>query len=147
MSSTQLVDAEDPRGLRHVAVAFGRQAEDGAKHAERLGRRHRRTHFGVQIFAVLAGVVAGVSGIAEGAPLLTGVAGFTASGLAGVQTRLNAEALAQFHFVQSAGYGAIGRRFEVLAEGPDELTADQINALVERLLMWQARKVGDQTLP
>ena len=101
--------------LRSLASDYAEAACDAAKKAEKFGQRHRRTHFCVGISAVLAGVVAGTAGIAEGAPILAGIAGFTASALAGMGTRLDAEALARFHFSQGAGYGAISRRFEVLA--------------------------------
>src|SRR3954469_6473586 len=85
-------------GLRELASEYSQEAWRAQEHAEGLGRRHRRVHFGVAILAALAGVVAGTAGIAEGAPGVAGVAGFSATALVGLNTVLNAEKLARFHF-------------------------------------------------
>lgn len=131
----------DPAGLRSVSARYAQESLEASEHAERYGRRHRKGYFVVGILAVVAGVIAGTTGIAQGAPVVTGIAGFAASALVGIGSTYNAETLARFHFSQGAGYGAISRRFRNLAEGTDEPTLTQVDELVERLGRWQSRSL------
>jgi hypothetical protein len=132
------------RGLRGLAALYCEQAWDQMKKANRLGRRHRTVHFSLGILAAVVAAVAGTAGITEAAPALTGVAGFTASALALIATRLDAERLARFHFSQGAEYGAISRLFQDLAKAPGDPTKEQVDALVERLGAVQGRKLNDE---
>jgi hypothetical protein len=109
----------------------------------KFGKRHRKANLIVGIAAVAAGVTAGVAGIAQHAPVLTGIAGFSASALAGVGTKLDAERLARFHFTQAADYGELARLFETLATATAEPGPEQIGGLVSRFAQVQGRSLED----
>jgi hypothetical protein len=130
-------------GLRGLACSYGAEARERGDHAVGLGKRHRFVHFAVGIVAVIAGVVAGITGLAESNSLVTGIAGFTASALAGTATRLDAERLARFHFAQAADYGAIGRLFETLATAPAEPTRNELDDLIGGFARIQGRGLDE----
>ena len=132
-----------PMGVRATASQWARCAWKAHQDAERLGERHRFVHFASGILAVAAGVVAGTVGIAADEPVVTGVAGFTASALVGIQTTLDAPGLAQFHFSQAGGYGAMSRLFTNLAQDTAEPTRQQVDELVMRLGKWESRALGE----
>jgi hypothetical protein len=135
------------RGLRGLAALYCDQSWEYMRMANRLGRRHRSVHFSIGIAAALFAAVAGTAGIAEWSPIVTGIAGFAASALALMATRLDAERLARFHFTQGADYGAISRLFQGLVKSPAEPTRKQLDDLVERLRVVQARKLDEQDRP
>jgi hypothetical protein len=108
-----------------------------------MGGDTEKRIFAVGISAVIAGVVAGIAGLAENVPLLTGIAGFGASALAGIGTKLDAERLARFHFSQAADYGEVARLFETLATATVEPTRDELDALVSRMAQIQGRWLDD----
>jgi len=136
----------DDGGLRGLACRYGREAREQRAEAVKYGQRHRKAHFAVGISAVIAGVIAGIAGLAEDAPLLTGIAGFGASALAGIGTKLDAERLARFHFSQAADYGQVARLFETLATGTAEPTRDELDRLVSRFAQVQGRSLDDPRL-
>ena len=133
----------DDGGLRGLACRYGKEARKERAEAVKYGKRHRQVHFGVGIAAVIAGVVAGATGIAAHVPAITGIAGFSASALAGIGTKLDAERLARFHFGQAADYGEVARLFETLATATAEPTRDDLDALASRLAQVQGRGLDE----
>ncbi len=133
----------DSGGMRGLACRYGKEAREERAEAVKYGQRHRKAHFGVGISAVVAGVIAGATGIAADAPTITGIAGFGASALAGIGSKLDAERLARFHFGQAADYGEVARLFETLATATAEPTRDELDALVSRLARVQGRGLDD----
>jgi hypothetical protein len=140
-SSKAAAEASD---LRELAKLYGEELDRSKKKAYRLGSHHRVVQVGVGVFAVVAGVVAGVTGLAETNPLITGIAGFTASALAAITPTLDAKRLASFHFSQAGEYDTIGKRFEVLATGAKEPSEDELNSLIDQIAASKARRVEDE---
>jgi hypothetical protein len=140
MPLTELADIQD---LRELARHYSVKVEKKQKRSHNLGKRHRTVYFAMGIGAVAAGVVAGVTGLAESNPLLTGIAGFGASALAAITPKLDAERLGRFHFARAAEYGAIARHFEILAIAPAEPTSSKIDDLSEGLARCESRALDD----
>jgi hypothetical protein len=131
-----------PTGLRKVAAENAAKAFAMGEGAEHLGTHHRTWQYVFAGFALLLAIASGAGGLLDIA-VLAGIAGVIASALAGFQAKsdLSSGVLARFHFTQSAGYADLGRRYQALAEGPDEPTSDQLNALSEEWRRLQSRPV------
>jgi hypothetical protein len=144
MPLTEQAEIQDLRELaRHYSDTIG----DKQKRSHHLGKLHRNIYRAMGVGAVAAGVVAGVTGLAESNPLLTGIAGFGASALVAITPKLDAQRLGRFHFARAAEYGAIARHFEILAIAPAEPTLSQMDDLSERLARCEARAHDDPPAP
>jgi hypothetical protein len=122
--------AQSRGGLRKLATDNADAVFEDARHATGLGTRHRTWQYAFAGLAVATGAAAGVGGLADIA-WLAGGAGVIASALAAFQSKsdLNSGSLSRFHFNRGAGLEDVGRRYRSLAEGPEEPTREDLNAL------------------
>jgi hypothetical protein len=118
-------------GLRAVAAENQRSTWDDRVATLKFAERAQRVHFALGVIAIFAGAVAGTAAIAEAAPLVTGTAAFTGTLLTALQTFLNRQKTANFNWRRAAGFGALSRRWEVLANAPQEPTPEEFNELIE----------------
>jgi hypothetical protein len=139
----QQVPPSETPDLRALAKLWAEEMEESRKRAYHLGNQHRWEYVTVAVLGVIAGAVAGATGLAHSTPLVTGIAGFVASGLAALAVPLNAKNLARFHYSQAGRYDVIGRRFKVLAVGRCEPMKADILALVDELARVKDDKVEE----
>jgi hypothetical protein len=133
-----LTDASEGESPKVLSGAYARQAEADRAEALKYAKRHRAWHVCVGLSAVCFGATAGSLGALKLAAW-SAIAGIFAAISAGAQAFLKAPVLARFHFEQAASYGALARRFQLLAIGPDEPTSEQIERLIEQWQEIQAR--------
>jgi len=114
-----------------VLEVVRRAAEAERANAIRLGKRNQRAHFAIGIGTIVAGVVAGTAGLAEAAPLLVGVAGFTAAACGALNAWLQGEARTNYAWRQGAAYANVAHRAALYLEresGPTEAETEQLAA-------------------
>jgi hypothetical protein len=120
---------EGLRGLSHQRAA---EAWLQVRHSARWARWHQLAHYGIGIASVVAGTVAGVSGLAEERPTLTGIAAFVAAAGAALTTFLNEKKTADAHWRRAAGFRALAHEYEALTENHREPTREEFKELTTR---------------
>jgi hypothetical protein len=126
----------EAKGVKLVVDMVRKEALDNQKNAARLAHRNQRAHFAIGIGAIVAGAVAGTAGLAEKAPLLVGLAGFTAAALGGLAAWFNGEARTNYQWRQGAAYGNVVHKAAICLQresGPTEDEAEQLTAELSRL--------------
>jgi len=126
------------RSLDGGLSTIRREAQEDAGKSARWGQINHISYMVFGILAIIAGVLAGISGGASWPSWLTAVAGFAAALLAGLQTFLNAEDKARYHWKKAADLRALDRRAEILAS-QDNPSAVAVQELSDRLEEIQGR--------
>jgi hypothetical protein len=108
-------------------------------------RRDHALHLTVASAAIVAGVLAGVSGVTEWQNVVTGVAGGVAAIGAGFQTFAHAEERSRFNEKQHADFSAVVRDGEIMRG--DNPSRDEIQHLSDRLADIQRRVFGSDSPP
>jgi hypothetical protein len=135
----------EPGSTASLARTWAKQADADRAEALKYGKRHRMWHVCIGLSAICFGATAGSLGALHEAAW-SAIAGIFAAITAGAQAFLKAPVLARFHFEQAASYGALARKFELLAIGPAEPTSQQLEELIEQWRHVQARSLDDFNL-
>jgi hypothetical protein len=102
-----------------------------ARASRRWARWHQLVHYGIGISGVVAGALAGVSGIANTHPTLVAAAAFVAAAAAGLVTVLNEKKAIKGHWNRNAGLEQLAQKYENLSLGEREPTRADLDALAE----------------
>jgi hypothetical protein len=121
-----------PKRLRSLALTRASEAWDAHRNAKVWAQRHQVAHNVVGIGGIAAGAIAGLTILAEWVPLVPIVAAFAASVLAGVQTFIKSQRLADMHWKQRAGFGRLAQDYEAAAAADGGPTEAELNELAKR---------------
>jgi hypothetical protein len=119
------------------------EAEQEEASAHKWGRYDHWIHLCVGALAVVAGVLAGISGVGDWQRAITVVAGFAAAALTGFQTLAQAEGRSRLHYQKRADFGNVALKGRILADQTSPPSDDELSALADQLTEVRARIFQD----
>jgi hypothetical protein len=141
-----LAKANNPTAMTAALDEIIREARADAEAALKWGSADHNLHLAVGVFAVVAGGLAGLSGLAEFQGAFTAVAGFAAAILAGVQTLAQAEERSRFNYKNGADFKGLVLDGLILQDRDEPAPSqEELRDLAGRLTAIRGRVFGSES--
>jgi hypothetical protein len=116
------------------------QAEVGRENSRKWGNRQNRYNGVLTAGAVIAGLLAGISGTANWQHYFTGACGFLAAAFAGLQAAMKPRELAVFHYVNRADFGEAVNLGRILRDRGAPASEAELAELATRIAAIEGRR-------